>query len=343
MIQNGKIYLWTASLIALTVVIVFGSLAMTGCSHKNSQTQKVYTIGILSGLDFFADTASGFQEEMTKLGYIEGKNVVYDVQRTNFDPEQENKILKNFVDDKVDLIFVFPTEASLEAKNITQGTGIPMVFANANIEGVNLVDSVSHPGGNITGVRYPGPSLALKRFEILHELMPQAKRILIAYQRGYPIVESQLEVLRPAAKALNITLLEISGSNAKELQTELDLMDASNDTADVDAILTIAEPLCVTPDAFEVLGKFAAKHDIQIGGALMISNDYRSIFGVSTDNKAVGKQAALLADKILKGTPAGTIMVASAENFIQINYNLTQELKLNVSEDLLAQANEIIR
>src|SRR6185436_784516 len=145
---------------------------------------KVYHIGILSGLDFFATTTDGFKAEMTKLGYVEGQNIVYDIQKTNFDSSREQQILDKFVADKVDLIFVFPTEASLAAKKATQGTSIPVLFANAFIEGNDLVKSVREPGGNVTGVRFPGPDIAVKRLEILHELVPQAKRIWVPYQKG---------------------------------------------------------------------------------------------------------------------------------------------------------------
>jgi putative ABC transport system substrate-binding protein len=105
----------------------------------------------------------------------------------------------------------------------------------------------------------------------------------------------------------------------------------------------IAEPLAVTPDAFEVIGKFAAEHNVPVGGAIMSVGGYESVFGVHVNNVNVGKQAAKLADKILKGTPAGTIPVVSAESYFQLNYKSAQELGLDVSEGLLSMADEIIR
>ena len=80
-------------------------------------------------LDALAGIADSFKAKMTELGYIEGKNIAYDIQKTNFEPDKEQQILKKFVDDKVDLIFTFPTEVSLAAKTATQGTGIPVVFS----------------------------------------------------------------------------------------------------------------------------------------------------------------------------------------------------------------------
>ena len=323
----------------LATLLVAVCMFLSSCNEKKP---KVYRVGILSGLNYIAEAADGFKAKMTELGYVEGKNIVYDHQKTDFDMAVYKNILKKFVADKVDLIFVFPTEASQEAKTATQGTNIPVVFTVANIEGTGLVNSVREPGGNITGVRYPGPDIALQRFEIMCELAPQAKRMWIPYQRGYPIVASQLEVLRLTAASAGVTLIEAPASNAAELQTELEAKAQSADIG-MDAILFLAEPLAVTPDAFEVMCKFAAEHKIPIAGALMIVGGCESVFGVHVNNFNVGRQAAPLADKILRGIPAGTIPVVSAEPYFQLDYKAAQELGMNVSEGLLSRADEIIR
>lgn len=328
--QNSKIYGMT-----ILLLIIIGSLLLSGCGAKAAP--KVYRVGVLSGLDFFADTADGFKAKMTELGYVEGQNIVYDIQKTNFDIPTYQRILQKFVTDKVDLIFVFPTEASLEAKAAVEGTNIPVLFANANIEGVDLVDSVREPGGNITGVRYPGPDIAVKRFEFLHKLVPQAKRIWLPYQRGYPIVTSQLEILRPVAAAAGVTLIESPADNVAELEADLQARSQAADLG-LDAILLIADPLVASPDTIALLGKFGAEHKVPIGGTAT-----RGLFGLSTNSVAVGNQAAPLADKIFKGTPAGTIPVNSAESFLQINYALAQQQGITVPEGMLAQADEIIR
>lgn len=324
----------------LLLSLVGAALLLNGCSAEASP--KVYRVGILSGFDYFAATTDGFKAKMTELGYVEGQNIVYDVQKTNFDMAEYKRILQKFVVDKVDLILVFPTEASMEAKTATQGTNIPVVFANANIEDTNLVNSVREPGGNITGVRFPGPDIALKDLEILHDLVPQAKRIWIPYQRGYPIVASQLEALRPAAKAAGVSLIEAPADNPAELEAELQTHAKSGDI-DIDAILLIPEPLAGTPDAFVVMAKFAYEHKVPIGGILMSVGDYDSIFGVNVKAIEVGKQAAPLADKIFKGIQAGTIPVVSAESFLQVNYKAAQKQAVTVPEGLLSQADEIIR
>jgi len=330
-----KIGTWQLLLILVSVF----SMILSGCGAKKP---KVYRVGILSGLGFVADITDGFKAGMTELGYIEGENITYDVQTTEFDMAAYQRILNKFVADKVDLIVVFPTEASVEAKNATQGTDIPVLFTFALIEGMGLVDSVREPGGNITGVRYPGPDIAVKRFEILREIVPDAKRVWLPYQRDYPIVDSQLEVLYPVAEAAGVTLIEFPASNPAELEAELNARAQQNDVG-MDAIMFLVEPLAVTLDDYLVIAKFAYEHKIPLGGAFMPVEGYESIFGVNVKSYDTGLLAAPLADKIFKGTPAGTIPVVSAENFVQFHYTAAQRLGVTIPESLLSQADEVVR
>lgn len=329
----------TRNMLTILILVALSILLLSGCG---AEKPKVYRVGILSGLDVFATTVDGFKEKMTELGYIEGQNITYEVHKTNAEPEVEKGILQKFVADKVDLILVFPSEQSVLAKEATQGTDIPVVFCQTNIEGTNLVKSVREPGGNITGVRYPGPDLALKRFEILHTLAPQAKRIWVSYLKTSPIVPAQLEVLRPAAEEAGVTLVEVPAADGSEVIADLEARAKAADSG-VDAILLISEPLGRKPDVFPKIGKFAAERHIPIGGVQFSMEGYTTLFGVATDNIAVGKLTAQQVDKVLKGIPIGTIPVVSAENYIQINYKVAQELGLTVPDSLLRQANEVIR
>ncbi len=315
------------------------SLLLSGCGEKKPRVARV---GILCGLDVFATTLDGFKAKMSEFGYIEGKNIAYNVQRTNFDPAAEQRILRKFVEDKVDLMLVFPSEVAVEAKAVTRGAGIPVVFCQTNTEGTDLIKSVPEPGGNITGVRYPGPDLALKRFEILHELAPQAKRMWVPYTKNSPIVPDQLRALRPAAAKTGVTLVESPADSASDLIADLDARAKAADIG-IDAVLFISEPLSRTPAVFPKIAKFAFDHRIPIGGALLSSEGYSTLFGVATDNIAVGRLAAQQAHKVLRGIPPGTIPVVSAESYFQLNYKVAQELGLRVPEGLLRQADEIIR
>lgn len=335
--QNKSHRVW-----ALLTWVIVVTLALSGCGGV--QQAKVYHVGILSGLDAFGPAVDGFKAQMTKLGYVEGRNITYDVQSTNVDMAAYKTITKKFVDDKVDMIFVFPTEAAMEAKAATQGTKIPVLFALAftDVPGVNLIESIRQPGGNITGMRFPSADIASKRLEILLELVPNATRIFVPYLKDYPNVPGQLDVIRPQAQDHGVKLIEFAAASPQDLQTELDRRASSADMG-IDAILMIAEPLAITPPFYSILGKFSYDHQIPIGGALMEPDGHSSIFGLLPQADVAGQQSALLADKIFKGTPAGNIPVGTSESYFQINTKATQAMGLTVPDGLLKQADQVIR
>jgi putative ABC transport system substrate-binding protein len=331
----------------LSLTLLVGAILVAGCSgpvqEKNSSSGKVWHVGVLSGMAFFADTEDGFREKMAELGYTEGKNIVYDSRNmTGFDQAAYQAALKEFRDNKVDLVLVFPTEASQEAKAAMKGTGIPVVFANVFTEDTGLIESVRQPGGDITGVRWGGPDLGLQRYEIMRELVPGATRMLVPYLRDYPTTKSQLAALRSAASADGIMLVEIPVDNATEIEQELGRLSPTVNRKDT-VILAIAEPLFITPDSFMVITEFAQTHNISAGGAYMSLEGHESVFGLTPRSGPQGRQAAILADKIFRGTPAGEIPVVTAENYFQLNYRQAQQLGLPVSEGLLSRADEIIR
>lgn len=325
----------------LVLLLVISILLVLSACGPAKQT-RTYKVGVLSGLSAFAPVVDGFKSKMSELGYTEGQNISYDVQSTEVDVAAYQRITKKFVADKVDLILSFPTEAAMEAKMATQGTNIPVVFAMAftDVAGVDLIKSIREPGGNITGVRFPSADIASKRLQILLEIVPTAKKIFIPYLKDYPNVPGQLDVIRSQAKSLGIEIIEFGAASPQELQTKLDAMG----TADMDAILMIAEPLAITPPFYAALGNFAYAHQIPLGGALMdVGGNYSSIFGLLPDAKTTGEQAALLADKIFRGTSAGTIPVVTSESYFQINYRAAQALKVSLPEGLLKQASKVIR
>lgn len=328
----GLLERFTKRLIIFLGVFSLG-LAFSGCGAE----PKVYQVGILCGLEYFADTADGFKTKMTELGYIEGKNIVYNFQQTSFEPDKERLITEKFISDKVDLIFVFPTEVALEVKSTTRGTKVPVIFGNAYTEGTGLIQSVVQPGENITGVRWPGTDMTLKNFETLLEVIPKTKRIWVPHMKGYPSIPSQLEALRPVAAAAGVTVIEAPLGGLADLKSTLQTLGGTR--IDIDAVLMVYDPLMATPEATLAIVDFWADKKVPVAGPVTSGG----ISGLYIDNIETGQLAAVLADKILKGAPAGTIPVVSPEASLWVNYKAMQTLGLKASEDLLSRAHKIIR
>lgn len=334
--MNGKNF-WTGCALGILVVIVLAPL-LGACAPK----PKTYQVGILCGSDAFLEVVNGFKAGMANLGYIEGKNVIYDVQALNADPVGEQRAAEQFVANKVDLIFAVPTEPALAAQAATRGTNIPIVFAYAGIENSGLVNSVREPGGNITGVRFPGPEQLSKRLEIMLELAPQVRRLWIGYHKNYPNTGPALEALRPLAASRGVTLVEVPATTVEELEADL-ASRATKEDIGIDAIMLMPDILNHSPAGWELIRTFAAQHRVLLAGSFPYTVEQGAVFGNANDLVKVGELSAPLADKILKGTPAGTIPVVTPEQELYINYKVAQELGLTVPQSLLGQAAKIIR
>jgi putative tryptophan/tyrosine transport system substrate-binding protein len=324
---------------AVLAGVMIMALLVSGCGAK--QPKKVYQVGIIS-LNAFAAAIDGFKAEMTALGYVEGENIVYVVREHSIDAGPMQESINQFVADKVDLIFVTGTPPATMAKATTVGTNIPVLFANSVVDGNGLIDSVQVPGANLTGVRFPGADLTVKRLEFLVTIAPQAKRILAAYDPKNLSAAGAIVALRPAALSAGKTLVEVQLTSVEDLSADLQAREALDDIG-IDAILIMPEGLTQSPAGWPIISEFAAKHKIPVGGSATFESSEGAIFSFFPDNYEVGRLAAALADKIFKGTPAGTIPVVSPESQLIFNYKLAQELGLTIPEGLLKQAFKIIR
>ena len=314
------------------------SLLLSGCGAK---PPKVYRVGILGGGSMVV-ISDGFKAGMTELGYIEGENITYDAPDAGADLAEGQSVAEKFVADKVDLIFTSGSSPSaLEAKAATQGTDIPVVFTYAGLEGTNLVNTVREPGGNITGVRFPGPEQISKRLEILLELAPQVERVWVGYDKNSINTAPTLDALRPVALSLGVTLVEVPADTLEELEADLAARAQAADLG-LDAIILMPDGFSHSPDGFAMMSAFAAEHKVPLGGTFLYTVQQGAVFGNAVDLIQVGELAAPLADKIFKGTPAGSIPVVTPEQTLYINYKVAQELGLTVPEGLLRQAAEIL-
>src|SRR4030095_6400934 len=174
------------------------------------QTGKVFRIGFLDN-----STASGsavlvdaFRQELSKLGWIEGKNITIEYRFAEQKPERAPELAAELVRLKVDLILVAGNGPALAAKHTT--TTIPIVMTNAGDPvAAGLVASLARPGGNVTGNSGLGPQLNTKRLEVLKDAVPNLARVGLLWSARGVAGEFQRKELRSAALALKLKLEEI--------------------------------------------------------------------------------------------------------------------------------------
>ena len=166
--------------------------ALSGFAQAQ-QPGKIFRIGFLD-----ASTASGsavlveaFRQELSKLGWIEGKNITIEYRFAAGKSDRRRELAAELVRLKVDLIVVAGTPQALAAKRAT--TTIPIVMTNVGDPVASgLVVSLARPGGNVTGLASLSPELNSKRLEILKDAVPKLVRVGLLRPAGESIQLKQL-------------------------------------------------------------------------------------------------------------------------------------------------------
>jgi putative ABC transport system substrate-binding protein len=309
------------------------------CAVDAQQTGKIFRIGFLD-----SSTASGsavlveaFRQELSKLGWTEGKDLTVDYRFAEQKNERLPELATDLVRLKVDLIVASGTPQALAAKRAT--TTIPIVMTSVSDPvGAGLVASLGRPGGNVTGLSSLGTELNSKRLEILKDAVPKLARVGILLPA--PLASDlQLKELRPAALALELKL--------EEIETQLDSkgLESAFQTAKqkrVNAIMTMStRPFFAERKRIvELAGKYRlpaiyfGKEFVDEGGLMSYGVDYDDLF----------RRAAVYVDKILKGAKPGDLPVQQATKFeFVINLKAAKQIGLTIPPRVLERANKVIK
>jgi ABC-type uncharacterized transport system substrate-binding protein len=300
---------------------------------------KRYTIGILSaGNEHAVNPAvnAAFSKTLQELGWVEGKNVVFEYRYAENRLERLPELAADLVRRKVDVIAAAGTLAPLAAKRAT--TTIPIVMTAAGDPlGSGLVASLARPGGNVTGMSLMASDLGAKRLELLREVLPQLSRVGVLWNAANPYSVLVFKETQDAGRTLGIEVrsLEVRGP---------DDFDSAFEAArglHPDALITVEDPLTATyrtPIAeFTARQQLPSLHGIRefvaAGGLMSYGANLADLF----------RRAAYYVDKILRGTKPADLPVQQPTKFeLIINLKTAKAFGLQVPPSLLARADEVI-
>jgi putative ABC transport system substrate-binding protein len=271
---------------------------------------------------------------MAELGYVEGKDVKYIY---NGVIENETQIIddeiKKLLSEGVDLLLTVANIPTVEAKKITEGTGTPVLGASCvAMEEIGLVKSRKYPGGNITGVQVT--ITAAKAFEWLTTIAPGIKRVYLPYNPDENVENMFLSELNKTASYLGV---EIVLDKVHKFEEAISAIE--DPSRDIDAVFIIPSH---TLDQGKIeLSQAAIKRTLPMGAALPLYDDAIVSFG--SEPFEIGKQTARLAHQIRNGSSPSDLPVEAAEVFLTLNIGTAEKIGLEIPDDVLVQANRIIR
>jgi putative ABC transport system substrate-binding protein len=314
----------------------------TASLAEAQQAGKIFRIGFLDGGSAAGSAVlvKAFLQELSKLGWIEGKNFTIEYRfGESRGRERLRELAADLVRLTVDLIVTASNGPALAAKSAT--TTIPIVMASSTDPvGAGLVASLARPGGNVTGFSSLGSEINTKRLEILKDAVPKLARVGLLRPPGSTIgLDLQLKEIRAAALFLKLKL--------EEIKTQLDPkgLESAFQTAkrkQVGAIMMTSglpyfgerKRIVELAVKYRLPAIYFLKEFVDEGGLMSYGTDYEDQY----------RKAAQYVDRILKGKKPDDLPVQQAMKFeFIINLKAAKQIGITIPYELLARANKVFK
>lgn len=332
LVKLAQICAWLFVLAALAVIAGYrdnGGEKLTAMKTRIAITQIVTHPGIDA-------VRNGFEHEMIKLGYREGKNVLYERSNANGDFSVAQAIARKLAASQPDLVFSISTPSSQACAGALRGTKTPIVFgAITDPVAAGLVKSLDKPGGMITGTSDVWP--VEDQFYLLQQLVPKVKKLGVLYNPAEANSKASMKLVEEASANVGFKLVKVPVNASSEVaaaaRSLVGRCDAIYIPADNTVISGLAAVVAVSEENRIPLMP-GDTSNVEVGGFGTVGHDYASI----------GAESAHIADKILKGTPPGDIPVAKSKVYrYYFNLRSAKAMGVTIPADLLKQAAAVYR
>jgi putative ABC transport system substrate-binding protein len=275
-----------------------------------------------------------FRNALAALGIIDGRNIRLENRLAEGHPERLPDLARTLVTDKPSLIVPYGEAATRAAKQAT--TIIPIVTISDDLVASGLIATLAKPGGNITGVSILATELDAKKIEVLKEILPSARRFGVL-RDPTTSVPARMQAIGETAKALGIEL------SIFDVHSPADVVPAFAAFRDsrADAIDILASPLLfslrVQLGRLSLADKLPAICQFReaVEAGCLVS------YGINLSQAFVA--LAELIDKVLKGAQPGDTPAQQPTGFeLVINMNTARAMGIEVSQSILARADEVI-
>jgi putative ABC transport system substrate-binding protein len=312
--------------------LLLTALVLAACGR--AAVPKTHTIGVVNYDAILTPVLDGFKAKMAALGYAEGQSVTYVYQGVlRPDPQLIEREVERLKNQRVDLLLTLGTQPTLAAKKATAGTTIPVVFAPVlDPVAIGVVASITRPGGNLTGVRNGGT--IPKSLEWLHKVAPRAGTIYAIYHPKDAVAQTATRNLSTLAPPMGIDLVLVEARSPEEAIAAIERLPKAA------AIFFVPVP---SLEPLAPLVHAASRRGIATGANLHRSPETGVLVTYAADWFSMGQQAARLADQILKGAKPADLPVETGEHSLRIDLKTATAIGLDISDEILRQADLVIR
>jgi putative tryptophan/tyrosine transport system substrate-binding protein len=314
-----------------------GGAAAWPLAARAQQAKKVSRIGILSPGPPTPSSGppSVLVQGLRELGYIEGQNLAVEFRWADGHVDRLPELAADLVRAQVDVIFS-PGQAVPAAMNATKT--IPIVFwTHADPVGIGWVNSLAHPGGNVTGVTLVAPDLAGKRLELLREAVPGASRVAVLINTANPGSEPTVRQTKAAAHSLGLTLQPFDVHAPGEFEGKFSSMVEQN----ARALHVQLDPLFLAQRA--LLGRLAAKNHLP---AMYDLREFVEAGGLICYGPRLSEEIRRTAthiQKVLRGANPADLPVEQPTKFeLVINLQAAKAIGHEIPAGLVLRADKVI-
>jgi putative tryptophan/tyrosine transport system substrate-binding protein len=314
-------------------IAVLGASTMWPLAAR-AQQPAMPVVGVLrpNRKDVLETFAEPFRRYMKAIGWDEGRNVVFQFVWTESRSERAEALARELVGQNVDLIIAFGDQAIRASQHATRT--IPIVGMADDLVGSGLAASMARPGGNTTGVSILASELDVKRLEILHEFVPQARRIAVLFDST--TISTRPQLMR-GARDLRVELVWFEAGNPEELARSLDALAGSG----VDAVNVLASPL-LNVSRLMIIDRM---RDARLPAIYQWpeSAEDGGLLAYGPRNLLCYRHVITLVDKILRGAKAADLPIEQPAKFeLAVNLKTAGAIGLTIPPTLLLRADEVI-
>jgi putative tryptophan/tyrosine transport system substrate-binding protein len=280
--------------------------------------------------------ASALAQRLSELGYVDGKDIR--VQTRFAAPtlkDMQSAILSMLPE--IDLLVAWGTIGGAAAKAASPSIPVVFISVGAPVD-IGLVESLAHPGGNMTGITFEAASETYgKRLQLLKVILPALTRVAVIGANNDPNVPFAMQSVRRAAASLSVSVTAIEISSVADLTGAFDRIKKEH----LEAVLVVAGVL--TYESGSLIAELAVTNGLPSCHAFKETVAAGGLISFGPDLFALGLQGANLVDKIIKGSRPGDLPVEQPTRYVtSINLKTAKALGLIMPPEILGSADEVL-